>query len=160
MTTEQQWSDWLPWSGGECPIATGQTAQFRLRGGQTYGGFPEHQYWQHAEEPYDIIAYRVPKLVKPVATSAGHGNETAETSHVASRPADKILAGLTDAAEVAAGEKPAARITVNGHTYVPAEAAEAMAAALERLLDVCGGLGPVSMAARDALALYRTNKEG
>jgi hypothetical protein len=38
--------------------------------------------------------------------------------------ANKIIAGMRDAVEVAKGEKPAARITIKGHAYVPESVAE------------------------------------
>lgn len=43
----------------------------------------------------------------------------------------KIVEGMTEALAVAKGEQPAARITINGHTYVPLADYERLRAALK-----------------------------
>lgn len=46
---------------------------------------------------------------------------------------DKVLKSLEEAVSIAKGEIPAARITINGHTYAPAAEIERLTAENERL---------------------------
>lgn len=46
---------------------------------------------------------------------------------------NKITAALEEAVEIAKGEKPAARITVNGHQYVPEAEVEHLRAEIGKL---------------------------
>lgn len=55
----EQWSEWLEWSGGECQVPDGSDCQVRFRCGEEDGdGSPELWDWSHSGHAADIIAYR------------------------------------------------------------------------------------------------------
>lgn len=65
-------SDWIEWSGGECPVAPATFVDVRFRGGSVCGpdlatfwsGGIGWDWWEHesVDRDYDIIAYRVVAL--------------------------------------------------------------------------------------------------
>ena len=58
---------WIPWAGGECPVAFETKVDVRHRDGNEYQGFAGYsiaRVWDHAGEPRDIIAYRIVKEPK------------------------------------------------------------------------------------------------
>ena len=55
---------WIPWSGGECPVAFETKVDVRHRDGNEYQGFAGYsiaRFWDDAGDPRDIIAYRIAK---------------------------------------------------------------------------------------------------
>ena len=66
-------SDWISWSGGECPVPKGTPVMIRLRNGEEHGPFPalrlasvididaSNSFWIHHGFLVDIIAYRIVK---------------------------------------------------------------------------------------------------
>jgi hypothetical protein len=53
---------WLPWYGGECPVAAGTVVEVIYKGGPTIIMVQAHFIrWGHADKIRDIIAYRVIK---------------------------------------------------------------------------------------------------
>ena len=60
MTNPQNTDGWIPWSGGECPIADGIEHQVQFRGGSFSQDYEASTwYWGHANHSSDIVAYRV-----------------------------------------------------------------------------------------------------
>lgn len=62
MTTNAQngnWSEWIEWNGGECPLPAGTRYEVRFRSGRTAEG-RQPNTWRWAREGHsgDIIAYR------------------------------------------------------------------------------------------------------
>lgn len=53
---------WIPWAGGECPVASSTRVDVRCRNGEEFLRYPadEHE-WDCDNDAYDIIAYRVVK---------------------------------------------------------------------------------------------------
>lgn len=79
----------------------------------------------------------------------------------------KIIQAMEEAVAIAKGEIPAARITTNGHTYVPLKEYERLRAALQQIVDEADsdyGMtgGDAADVARMALAYQQTapTKEG
>lgn len=68
MTTnarDEKWSEWIDWSGGECPLPAGSVHEVRFRSGETKEDeFPETWRWNHEGVSEDIIAYRY-KIKEP-----------------------------------------------------------------------------------------------
>lgn len=62
MTTNAQngnWSEWIEWNGGECPLPDGTVHQVRFRNGSAdEGRQPETWHWNHDDCISYIIAYR------------------------------------------------------------------------------------------------------
>ena len=60
-------SYWIPWEGGECPVAHGTVVDVRCRDGWEGDGLASKWRWHHATQEssdakeVDIIAYRVVK---------------------------------------------------------------------------------------------------
>lgn len=58
-------ADWIPWSGGECPVERAAIiTQVRLKNGREdeFSGRSAGSYdWKHRGGALDIIAYRVVK---------------------------------------------------------------------------------------------------
>ena len=60
-------SYWIPWEGGECPVAHGTVVDVRYRDGWEGDGLASKWRWHHATQEssdvkeLDIIAYRVVK---------------------------------------------------------------------------------------------------
>ena len=58
---------WIPWKGGECPVAHGTVVDVRYRDGWEGDGLASKWRWHHATQEssdvkgLDIIAYRVVK---------------------------------------------------------------------------------------------------
>ena len=58
---------WIPWKGGECPVAHGTVVDVRYRDGWEGDGLASKWRWHHATQEssdvkeVDIIAYRVVK---------------------------------------------------------------------------------------------------
>ena len=58
---------WIPWEGGECPVAHGTVVDVRYRDGWEGDGLASKWRWHHATQEssdakeVDIIAYRVVK---------------------------------------------------------------------------------------------------
>ena len=58
---------WIPWEGGECPVAHGTVVDVRYRDGWEGDGLASKWRWHHATQEssdvkgLDIIAYRVVK---------------------------------------------------------------------------------------------------
>lgn len=70
MTTnarDEKWSEWIDWSGGECPLPDDTVHQVRFRNGETseddHSG-PGTWHWNHEGVAGDIIAYRY-KIKEP-----------------------------------------------------------------------------------------------
>jgi len=61
MTTPQSTDGWIPWSGGECPIAKSEKVTVRLRSGRETqrGQYAWTLRWNRLELDGDIVAYRV-----------------------------------------------------------------------------------------------------
>ena len=59
--------DWIPWKGGECPVAHGTVVDVRFRDGWEGDGLASKWRWHHATQEnsdvkeLDIVAYRVVK---------------------------------------------------------------------------------------------------
>lgn len=81
MTTnarDENWSSWINWSGGECPVPEGSEVSVKYRDGDINNGVKagitgdssgDHHFrcaesWGHIGAPYDIIAYRY-KIKEP-----------------------------------------------------------------------------------------------
>lgn len=76
MESKSDMSEWIEWSGGECPVVKNTLVDvktrdddfgtFLLAGTKNYlpesEGGATAEDWSHTEEPGDIIAYRVVKL--------------------------------------------------------------------------------------------------
>lgn len=66
---------WIPWSGGECPVAR-QYVRLRMSDGDEFATVaPETYRWYHRNEGRDIIAYKVvndsaPKRIHPDVLAA------------------------------------------------------------------------------------------
>lgn len=65
QAARQQADDgWIEWSGGDCPVVDGDIIHVKLRGG-AQSGFsvckPLSLQWEHEDNGWDIIAYRVVK---------------------------------------------------------------------------------------------------
>lgn len=57
--SNEKWSEWIDWSGGECPLPDGIDHEVRKRYGDTMpDDSPETWDWSHHGEAVDIIAYR------------------------------------------------------------------------------------------------------
>ena len=66
-------SDWISWSGGECPVPKGTPVMIRLRNGSEHGPLQalvffcgldvdaSSEFWLDDQDPSDIIAYRIVK---------------------------------------------------------------------------------------------------
>lgn len=53
---------WIPWSGGECPVAENVRVEVKFRSGQIYtDSLADSWEWNHisGEDPLEVIAYRV-----------------------------------------------------------------------------------------------------
>ncbi len=52
--------DWIPWSGGACPVPKDVHVNLRLRSGTTTcGARAGGAIWKHTGVRYDIVAYKV-----------------------------------------------------------------------------------------------------
>lgn len=61
MTDTIEWSDWIEWGGGDCPVDGDVRVWVRFRCmEEDCGEIAEDWEWPHTCEEYDIIAYRVP----------------------------------------------------------------------------------------------------
>ena len=55
----KQWSEWIEWNGGECPLPDGAAHEVQFRdGGRSEHSIPEIRFWQHDGDGCDIVAYR------------------------------------------------------------------------------------------------------
>ena len=67
LSAPQSDDGWIPWKGGECPVAHGTVVDVRYRDGWEGGGLASKWRWHHETrgnpilEGGDIIAYRVVK---------------------------------------------------------------------------------------------------
>lgn len=53
---------WLPWYGGNCPVAIGERVEVRLASGTLSGPNVGVNYrWNHLDDPSDIVRYRIAK---------------------------------------------------------------------------------------------------
>lgn len=50
---------WIPWEGGECPVADGKLVTVQFRNGETARDIAMACAWQHGMGTADIIAYRL-----------------------------------------------------------------------------------------------------
>ncbi len=50
---------WIPWSGGECPVADASEVQLKLRDECEEQGPAGIWDWSHTDDLGDIIAYRI-----------------------------------------------------------------------------------------------------
>lgn len=58
---------WIPWSGGECPVAHDSWVDVKMRGGGESSNTAGFWSWPHIDPSYpnDIIAYHVVKAPEP-----------------------------------------------------------------------------------------------
>lgn len=59
---QQQWSEWIEWKGGECPIPGVKEWWYRFRDGEegrVHRELAESCRWHHRDNCADIVAYRV-----------------------------------------------------------------------------------------------------
>ena len=65
--TQPSYDDWIPWKGGDCPVAHGTVVDVRFRDGWEGDGLASKWRWHHATQEnsdvkeLDIVAYRVVK---------------------------------------------------------------------------------------------------
>ena len=65
--TEPADDGWIPWEGGDCPVAHGTVVDVRFRDGWEGDGLASKWRWHHATQEnsdvkeLDIVAYRVVK---------------------------------------------------------------------------------------------------
>lgn len=57
-------SEWIEWNGGECPVGSNALVDARFKNGKesvsNRKGKPASEWkWQHIDDDYDIIAYRI-----------------------------------------------------------------------------------------------------
>lgn len=50
---------WVPWAGGECPVDDDVKVEVEYLSGINSSGFGDDYRWEHRENSYDIIAYRI-----------------------------------------------------------------------------------------------------
>lgn len=50
---------WISWSGGKCPVDEDVEVEYRQRNGIESECVASHLQWEHDDEGYDIVAYRV-----------------------------------------------------------------------------------------------------
>lgn len=50
---------WIPWSGGECPLAYITPVEVKLRNGETEMNQAAGFVWRHDGASFDIIAFRL-----------------------------------------------------------------------------------------------------
>ena len=59
---------WIPWAGGECPVGVNDLTEVKLRNGTAFiddeAKEGDSWFWDHGDNPSDIIAYRVIKEPK------------------------------------------------------------------------------------------------
>ena len=66
-TPQPSYDDWIPWKGGDCPVAHGTVVDVRFRDGWEGDGLASKWRWHHATQEnsdvkeLDIVAYRVVK---------------------------------------------------------------------------------------------------
>jgi len=61
MTNPQNTDGWIPWSGGECPIADFVAHEVRFRDGTLFceaDAVASKWDWRHTGDKGDIVAYR------------------------------------------------------------------------------------------------------
>lgn len=65
MMSDEQWSEWIEWGGGEAPVKDGVAFSVRLRGEDIHeepydpmGNKASTWRWDHRDTFGDIIAYR------------------------------------------------------------------------------------------------------
>lgn len=66
-TTQPDADGWIPWEGGECPVAWGAQVEARLRNGEILNDAATQLSWLDEGSGWDIIAYR---LVTPAKDPA------------------------------------------------------------------------------------------
>lgn len=59
MNTKYLYSNWIPWSGGECPVPESTSVEVRFRNKEKNSYLTaEHWVWTHFQEDYDIVEFR------------------------------------------------------------------------------------------------------
>ena len=53
--------EWIPWSGGECPVHGRVPVEIQAKSGRKQTGLAEVWEWRHFGHRGDIIAYRIVK---------------------------------------------------------------------------------------------------
>lgn len=83
-------SEWIEWSGGECPVAPETVVEIRVRDGNPYPtDTADKFYWLHGQLGSDIIAYRV--VSTPEEEVAPLGDEPAfPASHYETEHGDRV----------------------------------------------------------------------
>ena len=67
LSAPQSDDGWIPWTGGDCPVAHGTVVDVRFRDGWEGDGLASKWRWHHATQEnsdvkeLDIVAYRVVK---------------------------------------------------------------------------------------------------
>lgn len=59
--TQSPYDDWIPWEGGECPVARRAVVMAKAKDGEVDTDKAYFYDWDHTGSPFDIIAYRVVK---------------------------------------------------------------------------------------------------
>ena len=69
-------SDWIPWSGGECPVGPDILVDIRFSDGREFFGEIGCRFDWHNDDSFgDIIAYRPHQAAQPVAAAPVTGDE-------------------------------------------------------------------------------------
>lgn len=92
---ESEWSEWVEWGGGECPVSVELTVCVRFRnGGENHDLSAGDWHWGHNNDIGDIIAYRVLKVKCQVngPTDRTHQQMSGENASAPDNPADHELA--------------------------------------------------------------------
>ena len=56
--SNEQWAEWIEWSGGECPVEINLVIQIKCRDGHFNAGEAGWFLWDHSGHNCDVIAYR------------------------------------------------------------------------------------------------------
>ncbi len=74
MTTTS--TDWIPWSGGECPVPDDTMIEARINDGTTNRGQADEYLWSPNHSGYHVAAYRIltPTPLSPPGWSKGWHN--------------------------------------------------------------------------------------
>jgi len=138
-------SDFIKWTGGECPVAPHTKVQIISRDGSTCAAFAENIRWSSQERPGDVVSYRVIDDVSVVLS----GDEGA--------PIDWLLTGMHAATVIADATTPlvSARTVQAGDVSVRTEYAPPIGVASEDIKR-----GQLVSQGVDGLQTYTTSDTG